>query len=205
MSTNPFIPTETAPPPPELEVPDDLMGDRVAWAGPESPAGDASVSTESRPWPQQEVTALTDVMVMGLHGGAGASTVARLLEDRATDVGTSWPTAGGWTRPRPVLNVLAVCRTDHFGLTAGMEFARQWARGSLTDSRLLGILIIDDGPKLFDSQKRAARKLGQMTPHGWHLPWINEWRIDFPDAGRLPRRIRKTLNTIVSLTEPKEK
>ena len=118
MSTNPFIPTETAPPPPELEVPDDLMGDRVAWAGPESPAGDASVSTESRPWPQQEVTALTDVMVMGLHGGAGASTVARLLEDRATDVGTSWPTAGGWTRPRPVLNVLS-----------GLPYRSRWADG----------------------------------------------------------------------------
>lgn len=205
MSTNPFIPTEEVPPPPELDAPDDLLGNHAGWNGPATPAGIGAGTLSEAPWSQQEVTDYADVMVMGIHGGAGASTVARLLGERATDVGLGWPVAGGWTRPRPVLNVLAVCRTDHVGLSAGMRFAHHWATGNLTDSRLLGIIIIDDGPKLLDSQKRAARRLGQMTPHGWHLPWINEWRVEFPDPARLPRRVRKSINTITALAEPKEK
>ena len=111
--------------------------------------------------------------------------MAALLGGEAVDAGQGWPVAGGWTRPRPELNVLAVCRNHRAGIEAGVEFAKQWASGSLKDSRLLGILIVDDGPKLLDAQKRATKKLGQMTPHGWHLPWIEEWRISSPDTQRL--------------------
>lgn len=205
MSTNPFIPTEAAPPPPEKESADDLFGERVTLQGPESPDGVGAERTDDAPWPQQEVSVMANIMVMGLHGGAGASTVAHLLGDEAADVGLGWPVAGGWTRPRPVLNVVAVCRTHHAGLAAGTRFAHQWASGELTDSHLLGILLIDDGPKLFDSQKSAAKRLGQMTPHGWHLPWMNEWRVQSPDSTHLPRRIRKTISTITALAKTKEK
>lgn len=205
MSSNPFIPPQVEAPPPEPDVPDDLFGESITLDGPATPETVAAPAPTSPPWPQQEVTDLAPVMVMGLHGGAGASTVATLLGDSAVDVGQGWPLAGGWTRPRPELNVVAVCRNHQRGIEAGIEFAKQWANDGLPASRLLGILIVDDGPKLLEAQKKATRKLGQMTPHGWHLPWVEEWRVTSPDTERLPRRIRQTMKKILSLAEsPKE-
>lgn len=205
MTSNPFIPQQVEAPPPEVDMRDDLLGDRITLSGPETPEAINSPAPSSAPWPRQEITESAPVVVMGLHGGAGTSTVAALLSGNAVDVGQGWPVAGGWTRPRPELNVLAVCRNHHAGINAGVEFAKQWASGSLKDSRLLGILVVDDGPKLLEAQKRATKKLGQMTPHGWHLPWIEEWRISSPDTQRLPRRIKQTMKKILSLTEIKEK
>ncbi|WP_181276465.1 DUF6668 family protein [Brevibacterium oceani] len=205
MPSNPFIPQPAEAPPQEVDVADDLFGDRITMSGPETPEAINATTPATEPWPRQEVTDWAPVVVMGLHGGAGTSTVASFFGDQATDVGLGWPIAGGWTRPRPELNVVAVCRNHRAGIEAGMEFAKQWASGSLQDSRLLGIVIVDDGPKLLEAQKKATKRLGQMTPHGWHVPWIEEWRISPPDTQRLPRRIKQTVKKILSLTEIKEK
>lgn len=86
-----------------------------------------------------------------------------------------------------------------------MEFAKHWASGALQNSRLLGIVIVDDGPRLLQAQKRATKRLAQMTPHGWHVPWIEEWRINPPSTQRLPRRVHHIVKKILSLTEIKEK
>ena len=32
------------------------------------------------------------------------------------------------------------------------------------ESRLLGLILVDDGPKLYDSQRRAVKRLLKMTP-----------------------------------------
>lgn len=205
MTSNPFIPQPAEAPPQEVDVADDLFGDRITMSGPETPEAINATAPATEPWTRQEVTDWEPVVVMGLHGGAGTSTVASFFGDQATDVGLGWPIAGGWTRPRPELNVVAVCRNHRAGIEAGMEFAKQWASGSLQDSRLLGIVIVDDGPKLLEAQKKATKRLGQMTPHGWHVPWIEEWRISPPDTQRLPRRIKQTMKKILSLTETKEK
>src|SRR5690625_2534079 len=204
MSGNPFVPVEAPAPPEEVEIPDVVFGEQEILDGPASPAVAPPVSGEVPSWPLVEMPTLPGLMVMGLHGGSGANLVSALLARTeqgeqlwsAYDVGTAWPVSEGWTRPRAPLNVLAVYRPHRAGVNAAERFARAWASDALPDSRLLGILAVDDGPKLLETQKSAIARIARMTPHGWHVPWQEEWRISEPDFGAIPRRIRKTLRSI---------
>lgn len=209
MSVNPFVPVEEAAPPEELELPDTVFGDRAVLDGPSSPATAPPVAGDVVEWPLVEVATTSGLMVMGLHGGAGTSLIASLLTWteqgetpwNAHDVGDAWPVAAGWTRPRPPLNVVAVYRPHRVGVEAAERFARTWAKNALPDSVLLGIVAVDDGPKLLDAQKQAVRRIARMTPHGWHVPWNEEWRVTSPNFETIPRRIRKTLRSIRKTVE----
>lgn len=209
MAGNPYVPVEEPPAPPEINVRDAVFGDAEMLVGPSSPAAAPDVVGRIVNWPLVEVGAREGLVVTGLHGGAGTSTLVHLLnlaeimgDDawRSTDAGQGWPVSAGWTRPRPSLAVIAVYRPHHRGVSAATEFARAWASGGLADSKLLGIVAVDDGPRLLDTQRRAVRRIAQMTPRGWHIPWQEEWRVTAPAAGTLPRRIRKTLRSIRKAT-----
>ncbi|WP_159796666.1 DUF6668 family protein [Puerhibacterium puerhi] len=152
--------------------------------------------SHDEPWPVAEVTSRPWVCVIGLHGGAGASTLARLLGDGALDAGRAWPVAAGWERPLPSLAVVAVARTHHEGLAAAERFARLWAAGTLTGSHLLGLVLVDDGPRLLAAQKQTARRLARMTPHGWHLPWVERWRVEPADLSSSPLRTRQVVKNL---------
>ncbi|MFC7403433.1 DUF6668 family protein [Citricoccus sp. GCM10030269] len=132
--------------------------------------------------------------VFGLHGGAGTTTVSSLFGSDALDAGTGWPVAGGWTRPLPTLDVLAVARTHYAGLVAAEDFTNQWGAGLLADSRLLGLVLVDDGPTLTDGQKKTIKRLLRKVPRGVRLPWVESWRHLPPDPDRLPRRLSKTIH-----------
>lgn len=195
---NPLVaaPEEVPNEPPDLT--DDLLGDDAVLTGPSEPGG---VVNEHRPsqerWPRVTVPEQALVTVAGLHGGAGTSTVAALFDDAASDAGVGFPVAGGWKRPLPTLNVVMVARTHAAGLAAAEEFARQWGAGELMESRLLGLVLVDDGPKLYDSQRRAVKRLLKMTPVGAHIPWVETWRIQSPDLDNLPRRLRKIVERFI--------
>lgn len=209
MSGNPFVPVKEAAPPEEVELRDAVFGERAVLDGPSSPATAPPVAGEVVAWPLVEAAAASGLMVMGLHGGAGTSLVTSLLARAeqgetpwdAHDVGAAWPVAGGWARPRPPLNVVAVYRPHRAGVEAAERFARAWAKNTLPDSRLLGIVAVDDGPRLLEAQKQAVRRIARMTPHGWHVPWSEEWRVTEPAFDAVPRRIRKTLRSIRKTVE----
>lgn len=196
---NPFVAAPMAPqsdvePQPEV---DEVLGEQIALAGPSRPESAPPVDVaHDDPWPRRDVPERPLICVMGLHGGAGATTLAGLLGEDAVDVGRSWPVATGWERPLPSLAVLAVARTHHAGLSAAERFARLWAAGTLTDSTLLGLVLVDDGPRLTAPQRAAARRLAQMTPHGWHLPWNELWRIEPAVAHGAPIRTRQVIKNI---------
>ena len=165
------------------------------YYGPTSPE-EITVAADpvAAPWPQTTVTDFRQVTVFGLHGGAGATTVASLFGDDAVDAGTGWPVAGGWTRPLPTLHVLAVARTHYAGLAAAEVFTHQWAAGLLPSSTLLGLVLVDDGPTLTEGQKKAVKRLLRKVPRGAHLPWNEAWRHLPPDPDRLPRRLTKIIH-----------
>lgn len=192
---NPFIVASESPGQEVPDIADDLLGEDIVYRGPQSP-DEVTVEpqTDSEPWPQTTVTDFRQVTVCGLHGGAGASTVASLFGDNAVDAGTGWPVAGGWTRPLPTLRVLAVARTHYAGLAAAEAFTHQWAAGLLPSSTLLGLVLVDDGPTLTDGQKKAVKRLLRKVPRGAHLPWIEAWRHLPPDPERLPRRLAKIMH-----------
>lgn len=197
---NPFAPTrpiktsETLP-----DVRDDLMGKDLLVTGPTKPGLSPTLEAPQTPWPHQDIGVFEGQAIMGLHGGAGATTLARLMGTTAADIGQAWPishstrTQATWPLP-----VIAVARTDHTGLSAAERFIRSWANGQLTDSKLAAIVLIEAGPRTSEARKKATKRLLRMVPHGTHLPWMDSWLDAAPDPNRLPGRINriiKLLNT----------
>lgn len=192
---NPFVdaPGSSAQ---SLSDDDGLLGSEALYYGPTSPDEiTTTADSDAPPWPHTTVMDFRTVTVFGLHGGAGATTIASLFGQDALDAGTGWPMAGGWTRPLPTLDVLAVARTHYAGLAAAEAFTNQWAAGRLpSSSRLLGLVLVDDGPALTEGQRKAVKRLLRKTPRGAHVPWMETWRHAPPDPEQLPRRLVKIVN-----------
>lgn len=205
---NPFVASTAAPPVAlQEEVSGDaLWDDALSLTGPARPESAPHVDVSSeRPWPVVETAERPTVCVMGLHGGAGASTVTALLGPDALDVGRAWPVASGWERPLPTLAVVAVARTNRAGLEAADRFARLWAAETLRASRLVGLVLVDDAPRLTVAQRSAARRLGRMTPHGWHLPWMEAWRVEPVNLSSSPLRVRQVIKNVRALARETER
>lgn len=199
--SNPF--TEAPPEEPDetVELRDEVLGDQAVVSGPAAPLPSVSAPADMVPWPRIEISDHRLLTVAGLHGGAGTSTVAAMLGDQATDAGTGWPVAAGWVRPLPTLSVVVVARTHRVGLEAAEDFTQQWISGELTDSRLLGLVLVDDGPKLMEQQRRAVKRLLQKVPTGAHIPWVENWRIHAPDFTSPPKRLQKIIRTFHTKAE----
>lgn len=199
---NPFIPGEAPLPPEEVIEPDPLWDGAMSLEGPSSPeaAPGVDVSAEE-PWPIVEVIDRPLIAVVGLHGGSGATLLTGLLGADALDVGRAWPVFTGWDRPAPSLPVIVTARTNYEGVAAASRFARLWAAETLPASTLLGLVLIDDGPKLSSQQRAAVRRVGQMTPNGWHLPWNETWRLSKPSLEATPLRVRRIISNIRTLAQ----
>jgi hypothetical protein len=202
---NPFLtPEEPELPPAEPLGIDEFLGLGISVKGPGAPAVPAGGLASSIVLPRRELTTKPLVCVAGVHGGAGTTTLAGLLGEGAFDAGVCWPVAGGWVRPLPVLPVVLVARTNGAGLDAADRVARAWGAGELGESRLLGLVLVDDAPHLTRTQRAAATRLSLMTPTGWHIAWQPQWREATPCAGDIPARIRKTLADIRRQAAPEE-
>lgn len=195
---NPFAPS--APSVEEeaiLDVSDELMGAEDIVHGPTHPGLSPSLEPPAQPWVSQPVGPLDGLAVMGLHGGAGTSTLTLLLGGTAMDVGRAWPVSTNpWTGTESPIPVIAVARNDHAGLAATEHFIRSWASGQLTGSKLSALVIVEAGPHLSDGRKKATKRLLRMVPRGAHLPWIDAWLDAPPDPARLPRRLKRILKEL---------
>lgn len=171
--------------------------EEIVQVGPSSPDTAPHARSDRAPWETCRVPAGFDLYVVGLHGGAGASTVASLFEGRAMDCGLQWPVLDAWERPLPPIPVIAVARAHHVGLEAARQFALQWAARQIPEAQnLLGLVLVDDAPDLLSAQKSAVKRVLTMTPHGWRLPWQAPWRVTAPGSGPLPRDVRRFVRSI---------
>lgn len=184
---------------------DQLRGEELV--GPPTPESAPSV-----PHPLEQVfptipeTTGALVYVIALHGGAGASTIAGLIREQASDLPgeaareghRAWPVS---SYPGMPMNVLAVARTHYHGLQTAERFALAWAAGEYRDSRLLGIVLVDDGPQLTKAQLKAVERIGRMTPHGWRVPWAEGWRLAEPTLKTSSPRVRWTIGRIRKLAQ----
>ena len=198
---NPFLPAapETVVDPTEAER-DPLLGDEIAVTGPPQPLGILADPADIARLPARRVTETPALWVVGLHGGAGATTVASLLGEGTQEAGRCWPLppdsepgeAAG--QPAPVL---LVARTHAAGLDAAASAARVWASGHLGDLPLVGLVLVDDAPKLPKSLAAGCARVSGMTPRCWHLAWRESWREQVvPTPGTLPFRVRRTVKDI---------
>lgn len=128
------------------------------------------------------------------HGGAGASTLAKVLG--GTDVGCSWPDA---TRDEPA-RVLLVARTDAQGLRAAAR-----SLNAVHEARhpagmaLVGLVLVADLPGRLPLELRSRIRLLRSKVPVWRVPWVPGWRLGRP-ADRLPRQLIK-LGRVVSAAQ----
>lgn len=148
-----------------------------------SPPREAMLGWRREPLPARPEDQL---WLLGVHGGAGVSTLRRCLEQagiRTADAGRAWPVPDG----RPVL---VVARTHGRGLKAAQAAALQYLSGHTPpDMVLLGCVLVPDGPgKLPRALLGAARSLvSSVYAETLAAPWAEEYRpLDPHEAGDWP-------------------
>ncbi|MGY0069102.1 DUF6668 family protein [Streptomyces sp. QTS137] len=116
---------------------------------------------------------------VGLHGGAGASTLAAVHGGH--DSGRAWP---GPAEPQ---SVLLVARTHASGLETVVPAVEMFRRGEVPYGLALdAVVLVADAPgRLPRSLARRIRHLEAVTDV-YRVPWVPAWRLG-DLSGRLPR------------------
>lgn len=193
---NPFLPVAAPQAPAPEEMPaDPLLGQELAAVGPSRPLGIDAPPGASLDRAFVESDPRTQLV--GLHGGAGTTTLAGLLgSDRVADAGTKVPMGG---TPR----VLFVARTHAAGLAVVQEAAQVWAAREISDVQVLGLVLVDDGPRIGREQLAACRQVMRILPRTWRIGWVEPWRTQSePDPAGAPRRTRATLRELRTIAAP---
>lgn len=176
---------------------------RSGVAGVHPPPGWRQVPT----WPS-EIPAWPDsghpnpwVWLLGLHGGAGVTTLTSALPATTGDAHRRVP-AGTATGQSPY--VVAVARTHMEGLTRAQEFARQLACELVPETvRVLGLVLVADAErKPCVATRRFGRVVAAAYPHCWSIPWISEWRSHrpAPQDGALPEPVDRIGRDLIRMT-----
>jgi hypothetical protein len=178
MAKNPWVQSAER----EAEVGDGELADAVARATPAPPdlaPQSASVtpprSGDCFPRRVADTPAGPATMWwMGVHGGAGESTLEQLLEGSRA-AGHAWPIAKDDALPAP--RVMLVARTTARGLQAAQLAAREWASGTVPVD-LVGLVLIADAPgRLPKPLRDLAQVVVGGVPRSWRLPWVEPWRL----------------------------
>lgn len=202
MTTNPFMnraEMEEAPveQEPAIEV-DAVLGDRVETSGPKQPLAVRTDATPATPVPLAVSTSTSPLRAVAAHGGAGVTTLCELLGDAlASDGEGKWPQAHAWVPESAHGRVLLTARSHRAGLLAAREVLTAWHAGAYADGlELMGILILDDAPRLSKGQVAEVKSLTAMAPRGWHMPWQESLRMMAPSDASLSARAKWTLSRV---------
>lgn len=124
---------------------------------------------------------------LGVHGGAGESTLTALFAGFAA-ANHQWPVS---SRALARSRVVLCARTNFWGMTAVMHVAGQWDAAGLRDrvAMPLGLVLIADRPgRLPKSLEAFARHLEAATDHVWRLPWVEAWAAgEVPSPANCPK------------------
>ena len=136
--------------------------------------------------------------VVGAHGGAGASTWARLLD--AGDAGASWPQH---VNPSRSLDIVVCCRSTAAGLRAAQDVAIEWASGALP-GQLVGLIVGADAPGRMPRELRELREITNGAyPRSIFVPWQAQWRFagENGEGVEHSHHITKITATVAAWTE----
>lgn len=191
-NANPWLTGPEQAPKPESNVAPALSPRRQARSGPSSPqAGVPTPDTADR-LPQRSQAWPATVWWLGVHGGAGESTLAGLAAG-SRPAQHSWPVAA---TPGTVNRVVLVARTSWGGLTAAQRAATEWASGVLGDSvQVDGLVLVADAPGRLPKPLRDLQHvIAGGVPHVWTLPWVDAWRLGPVDTSApVPKEVRALL------------
>lgn len=129
-----------------------------------------------------------DFWWLGVHGGAGETSLAR-LEKNTRAAEHHWPiTAAGSV-------VVLVARSNIPGLRAAQLAATEWASRSLTGIHVAGLVVMADAPGRLPKEIRDfSHIVAGGVPHVWHFPWVDGWRYGHNVA---PEELSKEARTIL--------
>jgi hypothetical protein len=120
---------------------------------------------------------------LGVHGGAGVSTLAELVPGGA-DAFRFWPSPSVHGGPD---GLVLICRTHAHGLRCARAALNQWNSHDVPDRlTMLGLVAIADAPgKLPIPQAQALRLLSGAVDRLWTVPYLEDLRRA-PDLRGLP-------------------
>ena len=153
------------------------------------PVPDAADQLPRRRLTRQDL--LTPIWWVGAHGGAGETTLERLmLGSRAAH--HAWPVSPDPERPA---RTMLVARTSYTGLLAAQRALQDWGSGSVP-AELDGLVLIADAPGKLPKELRALVDLITSIAPGstWELPWQTEWRLGHPTLERASRQTQQLLH-----------
>lgn len=187
---NPWLPEPEAidDETPDLNVEDELP----PLVGPDSPQSE-TVDRPDGQWrlPTVNYDQSPPLWWLGVHGGAGESSLAS-LEPAWSAAEHCWPASRGGDE-----NVVLVARTSFNGLTAAQKVIEQWASGDVAEVNVLGLVLIADSPgKPPKPLRQYADLISGGVPRTWRLPWVEAWRIDPPSLQNSPRAVRKLIKDL---------
>jgi hypothetical protein len=143
-----------------------------------APTREAVLGWRREPTPSRREDQL---WLLGVHGGAGVSTLRRCLDQaglHAADSGRAWPVPDG----RPVI---AVARTHGRGIKAAQAVALQYLSGHTPPGvELLGCVLLPDAPGRLP-RAAISQVRSQVTGiFGWTLsaPWVEAYRLHDPSV-----------------------
>lgn len=148
--------------------------------------------------PRRDTADSATVWWLGVHGGAGESTLAALATGTRA-ASHAWPLS---TVTEVRNRVVLVARTNYAGLVAAQRAATEWASDTLNGRvDLAGLVLMADAPGRLPKELRDLEQVvAGGVPRTWVLPWVNGWRFAPPTtADTLPREFRQ-LFADISLT-----
>ena len=172
---------------PEPEAPDAKRHE--ARTGPTAPQPGVPVPDTADRLPRWSQALPAQVWWLGVHGGAGETTLATLAE-RTRPAQHGWPI---YSPPTIATNVILVARSNYNGLIAAQRAATEWASGALGDVvKVGGLALIADAPgRLPKPLRNLQQVVAGGLPRVWALPWIDAWRLGPVDPSTpLPREYR---------------
>lgn len=131
---------------------------------------------------------------LGVHGGAGESTLAGFVPGSVA-AHHAWPAPIDGARAQVVL----VARTHQRGLTDAQSAATEWAAGLVPHVDLLGLVLLADAPgRLPRPLREHAQLVSGGVPRTWTVPWVEQWRLDVATVPG-PREVQRLVADLSGL------
>lgn len=197
-SSNPWLtrPAESQPVAPRSEATEPVL---PATTGPTAPQRGVPAPGASDQLPIQPQPRDAELWWLGVHGGAGETSLAALVPDWPA-AEHAWPQIPGACGVRVVLTA----RSNMRGLRAAQVAATQWAAGLVPHVEVVGLVIVADAPgRLPRPLREFSQIVGGGVPRTWILPWIEAWRLGEPPAlSDAPREVRRLVDDLRAVVRP---
>ncbi|GAA1865081.1 DUF6668 family protein [Myceligenerans crystallogenes] len=133
--------------------------------------------------------------ILGVHGGAGETSLA-LLDPDWRPAQHGWPYTG-----QEGARVVLAARSNAVGLETARIAATQWASGQVGFAEVVGLVVVADAPGALPKPLRdLAKDVAGGVPRVWNFPWVEDWRLGVPPSpASAPDPVRKIVKDLNAL------